>query len=172
MSATGFEFNSFRRPSVKVEYKPHPSIKDGEGVQLDLNLDLLTLAAMETIEAEFASLFEQAENAPQEPASTAKRSRKNASDVSLIKPAEFTIYQFEKAIFRLRACLLAGKPGENDPDKRFIRSWNVTRGGKKLPVAYESLISMPAKALNDLYLFVTGKANNPTDNEKKTSEAT
>lgn len=170
MSKNGFEFSAFRRPVVRVEYKPHPSVKDGEGVQLELNLDLVTLEVMEGIEEEFNRIFAD----HQEPAErSGKRFRADVevsdddNDGVVDDAPRINLYSYERALFAMRATLLAGKPGSDDPNERFIYSWNVVKKGKPVPVSYETLVGMPATTVADLYNFVTSTANNPTDKEKK-----
>lgn len=168
MSKNGFEFSGFRRPLIGVEYKPHPSVKDGEGVQLQLNLDLLTIERMEEIEANFNEVFSRFGASLADDAAEGS----DQEEGLVKKDRRISLYSYEKALFNMRVSLLAGTKGNADPNARFIHSWNVVKDGKPLPVEFESFDGMSTTAVADLYNFVTTAANNPTESEKKASGTT
>lgn len=182
MATKGFDISGFRMPPVEREFLPHEDVQPGDGVKLLLNLDLLTLERMELIDEEFRAMFDEKVEpeteeletsqalAITEPTSKSKKLPVAGKKPEKKKPSPtsaISLYAYERAVIPFRAKLLAGQPGEDDPDKRIIRSWNVVKNGKAMPVCYESLIVMPSQALEKLYLFCTREANNPTKDEKK-----
>ena len=159
----GFEFANLGRPAVDAEFKPHDAIADGEGLMLKLNLDLLTMERLEEMETEF-----QKATTVTEPVSARPESEKSSeaeksgeaenTDRKEITPEKISIFYFEKANIRFKARMLGGKPGEDNPEDRYIREWNMQAEGKPIAVAYEFFEKMPSNVLNRLYDFVTGEA--------------
>lgn len=172
MKSNGFEFSGFRKPPVEREFLPHEDMKPGEGVMLKLNLDLLTLERMEQLETEFDGIFETTVAKALPEASKAKSKKLTVAGTKPEPAAKISLFDYEKKMFKLRARMLAGRPGEDDPDTRIIQSWNVVADGKAVPVSFEAFLQMPSSGLRKLYEFCTGEANNPTKNEKKVSEDT
>lgn len=151
----GFEIAKLRRPPVSVEYKPTEDIKDGEGLQLKLNLDLLTMARLEEMEKEF-------ETTANTVAKVLKKNDEPESESETEETEKISIFHFDKANIRFKARMLGGEPGENNPDDRYIADWNVEADGKPVPVCYETFAAMPATVLKNLHDFVTGEASAPT----------
>lgn len=160
----GFKFGNLRRPPVSVEYLPHESVKPGEGLQVELNLDLLTLELMESLDEEMQKTIEDIqteldgsdETPPVTDADAPAENKKPAA-------TKFEMFHFEKMNVRFKARMLGGNPGENNPDKRFVRGWNMTDDeGKEIPVSYEIFEAMPKTALDSFYNFVTAEAGKPT----------
>jgi hypothetical protein len=187
---SNFEFSGFKRPPVKREYFPHESIKEGSGVQLALNLDLLTLEKMEEIDAQFDAMFAEISNTIENPVADELQVSQPAESQALVKVGSevdeelvpvpvkkesyrsLSMFQLDKAIIRFRAQMLGGLPGEDDPDKRFIKDWNVVENGKKVQVCYETFLRMSKPQLDHLYNFVTEEASNPTKKKDKRSANT
>lgn len=185
----GFEFTGFSSPAVEREFLPTDSTKPGEGVTLWLNLDLLTIEYMEALEAEFNKQCDEAITqfagiAPEpepEPETKSGAKKSKALAVAGTKPEpkrdlpalpKVELFLMEKARYRFFIIAMAGQPGEDNPDTRLLRAWNVYRDGKKVPVSYESFLDMPPHALARMYRFIISEASNPTPQEKKASADT
>lgn len=151
----GFELNSFRRPAEAAEYKPK-HIATGDGVQLMLNLDWLTLAKMEETEADMLRSIEFENKQLMTVGNEAAEKENKSDDLNLLYKAQIhSIYGFQKAQHCYKARVLGGKPGSTDPTDRVIQSWDVISGGVAVPVCYESFVQMPEAILTSLYDFCT-----------------
>ena len=193
--SNGFDFGGFRSSPVEREYFPVDGMKSGEGVTLQLNLDLLTTAKMTQLEDEYNAIYEDLARPFEslfkalKPAADEKPARKpveepeNAADEDpAIEAADekeedsslpaMRIFSFEKANLTFYARVLGGSPENTDPYDRLIHGWNVTENGKPMPVSNESFLRMPPHAVKRLYRFCLGAANNPTEDEKKVSADT
>ncbi|CAN5508925.1 hypothetical protein BH10ACI2_BH10ACI2_04340 [soil metagenome] len=173
MSKNGFDFSGFRSLPVEREFFPMDGLAAGEGVTLQLNLDLLTLEKMDQLEIEFNAIFDEILN----PFKELEKDAEANTETALVKSGEaepkpfqlpkFEMFALEKAKFSFFARVLAGAAGEADEYNRFIHSWNVTKKGKPVPITYESFLQMPPHGLARLYRFCVSEANNPTASEKK-----
>lgn len=156
----GFQLGKLRRPAVRKEYIPHESVKEGEGLQVELNLDLLTLELMEQLDAEIKKTISD----------IGEQSGETDSAEAL---AKFEMFHFEKMNIRFKAQMLGGKSGETDPDKRFVRSWDmVGEGDKPIPVSYEVFEAMPKPVLDKFYDWVTNEAAKVTKKNEPASSST
>lgn len=144
----GFEFEKLRVLPVEAEFKPNEQIVDGEGLKLQLNLDLLTVGKMEEVEAE---------NRQREKDLTVLEAKQK--NKSKKKEESISAFHFIKTDIRFKARQLGGKPGENNPADRYIADWDLVQNGAKVPVSYEIFEQMPLQLLNELYNFVVGEAN-------------
>lgn len=194
MSSKGFEFSGFRSLPVEREFLPLADMKAGDGVLLQINLDLLTLEKIEDLETEFNRLMNESmgfaealdaindaiEAAAESEAPQPKQVKGKKMPVAGTKPdaikkfevPKIEIYAEQKARFRFHATALAGKPGNTDPYDRLIYDWSAVKNGKKIPISYEVFMQMPPHALLKMYYFCLGEANNPTTQEKKVSKDT
>jgi|GEM_PF-6916754 len=173
-----FEFGGFRKPPIDVEYKPHDSVPEGQGVMMKLNLELLTLDRMEQIDAEFEATLKSVE---QEIDETAKGKKLLTEGGGAKKPARSDaggnnvgIFAFDRALLRMKIIMLAGAPGadQDKPFDRLIHSWNVVEGGAPVAITFENIARLPSAQIERLYAFATGEANKPTAKEKKRSGST
>lgn len=152
----GFEFEDFNIPSVQAVYKPEHF--KGEGLKMMVNLNLITLEKMESIEADFKKWFDEFTK-NHEP----KKENTEEENTSKEQESKLEVFFLEKNQLRFRARMLCGKPGENNPDDRYIESWEMkNKAGEDIPVSYESIIGLSKKAIDDLYTFVTTEAGKPT----------
>lgn len=170
-----FELSNLNYPPLTAFYKPE-HVKTGKGVEMEINPNLLTIERMEQVEAEFHKIRMDLLKDIQTPVKTIvinpdaagkpkspngkTAEPEHASSPIEEKPAE--IFFTEKHVHRFRARMLGGKPGETDPDARYIRRWKVVENGVPVPVCYETFEKLPSRVLNDLYRFVTEEAGKPT----------
>ncbi len=175
-----FELNDLKRPPVTVEYKPYDGIEDGEGLEMELNLDLMTIERMEETEAEFEKLFADLEKTKNGESATDKAGENDGGDEENSekesrkqsgKP-KIGMFYFEKNHIRFRARMLGGAPGDDDANKRYIRNWKMVNKGEAVPVCYETLARMEKTVLDALYDFVTGEASKPTKKSATPSVST
>lgn len=138
------KFSAMKRPPIKVEYCPH-DVPPGEGLKMSINLDLLTLEKMEELDSEFVNTMK-----------TAQAEQEGGGE-------SFSPFVFDKANVKFKARSLGGNPGEDDPEKRLIRDWEMTDDDENpIPVSYEFLEKMAKPILDGLYNFITAEASKPT----------
>lgn len=165
-----FEISELKAPPFACEFKPHPNLKDGEGLQLKLNLDFLTIERIDALNKEIENRVKSFLPSPDvdaKPDALAKKSKKNpATETALVAPARpqglDSMYFLDKEHIRLRAIMLGGAPGNTDPEQRLIHSWDAVRGGSPVPVCFEVFAGMSKHMQQALYDFVTVEAQKPS----------
>lgn len=177
MSKSGFEFSGFFAPPVEREFLLAEGMEPGTGVQIFINLDLLTIEKMQELEAEFNAIFDdsvapirKALDAVADAEQKDRDSEEAGADTDkpeVTQLPKLELFALEKAKFKFFARALAGPEGDTNPSNRLLHSWNVVRDKKAVPISYESFLQMPPHGLIRLYRFCIGEANNPTAQEKK-----
>lgn len=167
----GFKFNNLLRPPVAVEFLPHENVSPGEGLEMEINLDLLTLEKMEELDEEFRRTVSDLKQSEQNPVvkTSISETAPDTENAEIIQaaaesePESLSLFHFDKANIRFKARSLGGNPGEDNPAARFIRSWKMSDSeGNPIPVSYEFLVKFPKTVLDRLYDFVTNEASKPT----------
>lgn len=139
----GFEFSSLFSETFDCEYKPNENVPDGEGLQLKLNVDVLTYDFLKFSKTKFLEAKEQTKEK--------KQSEAAEKQINLITDE-----------FEFMARTLGGQPGEDDKSKRVIVDWNMQIKGSKVEVSYDFFLKWGYTSLQSLFNFCVYEAGKPT----------
>jgi hypothetical protein len=162
--------------SVKTydaEFKPHKDIADGEGLQLNLSNDIISIDFLEMAARNIQDIMSlpvsDSETSTEDgettkPKKTAKKSDVSAEDTqkSLLNSLEW--FKNTTDSIMVMARILGGRPGETNVLDRVIQSWDLEKKGEPVAVSYEELSKWKFSLLQKLYNFCIYEAQNP---EKK-----
>lgn len=185
-----FELSALKALPHACEFKPNPNLKDGEGVQLTINLEFLTIERIDALNLEIENRVknllpvpvpEVAEDKLQTSSKKGKQSKTTETAIEIVPASEpeptalpsfDSMYFFDKEQIRLRAIMLGGAEGNEDPTQRLIHSWDVVHNKKPVPVCFEVFLGMSKHMQQALYDFVTDEAQKPTKKKSQQSEST
>lgn len=174
---SAFEFAELQNPAFPCEYKPNEKTPDGKGLQLELNLDVITLDYLEYT-GRFIQSIQNAAKAvsPAKAALTdgaAPADGATTDDNAEVEKAveETDFYNIAASQMRNQARILGGKPGDDNESDRVIRKWNLVKKGVPVPVSYETMISLGFKVLADLFNYCVYRAGQPTKKNEAQSDS-
>ncbi len=180
----GFEFGDlYNEDAFKTEFLPHEKVRKGQGLKLDLNRDVVSLDFINQTKSFVENLvsdYEQAvakspENSgtgePEEKSDEERRAEAEKSVSTSLNENLMVMEGLAQAI-RQYARILGGKPGEDIPSDRVIRSWDLVRGGKPVPVSYEELVTWKLSVLKKLFNFCVFEAQSVEKKKGKRSANT
>lgn len=166
------------------EFLPHPSVKKGEGLKIHVNLDLMTLEYLDNTEKFFEQWKDEqlkkygisdedfAEAAEAE--KPAKKGKKAVAEKPkpFVAPLQAELINDQLRLdIRYKAIVLAGRPGSDDPRKRWIASWDlVDADGKPVEISYEVVSKWSRHLITNLYEFCQKAGQTDKETEKKTAE--
>ena len=169
---------------IEKEFLPHEEVKAGEGLTVVINQDLLTLDYLRGFEKFYADwkagqtekadqMRETAEkiksltdSADWKSLSESKREQRLSETLGSQSDIEGLVSETFRFDIESKAIYLGGVPGEADPKKRMIVSWNLERGGQPVPVSFEEICKFSQALINKLYAFCNDEAARV---EKKTA---
>jgi hypothetical protein len=158
-----FLYENLFGAGTEREFKPTPETPDGEGLPIVVNDDVIT--------SEFlADCAKQVGNVKTS-AKLASASRKEQKNPDSSDTLDMFADAQEKIAFMSRT--LGGRPGEDDPTKRALKSWKMKRkDGSEVKVCYETFAAMPITLLSRLFNFCVYEAAEPTKKKKAQSVST
>ena len=149
-----FEYSNLYTP-IEVEFLPHENITPGNGLQLSVNLDILTLDFLEATEKFFDEWEKEQTNLG---------NSEKAKNDPILQNIKFDI--------RYKAMILGGRPNSVDVGKRVITNWSLQRNGMQVPVTFEELCKLSQPLLVALYDFCTNEVADVKKKKKTQLNAT
>lgn len=137
----GFDIENFIKP-VACEFLPD-GYKDGEGLQLELNLHLISIEFMEKLEAELNDTIQKAK----------QESETENKVIEGEEDAQISFFFQQKEELKFKARILGGEAGKKNDPNRIIKSWNLMRKGKPVPVSQNEIIKLGRATVDALFNF-------------------
>jgi hypothetical protein len=153
----GFDVSNLTKP-VACEFLP-PGCPKGQGLKLELNLNLISIEFMEKLESELNETVVRAKKISEIEEKVLK------GDESAFKAEESPQISFffqQKEEIRFKARILGGEAGKRNDPNRIIVSWDLERKGKPVPVCQEEIIKLGKPMVDALFQFCMLEAGQPT----------